>query len=343
MMKTRPRSPVAGVGSIERDEWDFSGVPDSELAGCCYWEYARESAFIRETLREYREWFLAGGLLNKAADALFKKMDAIQSIGDVSQVLVRGCSFKPGIVWQSVDDEAENYRHREAPPITGSFPAPWQELDPKERAYRARLANYPETIIPMPVERGDGYEAEDIARYYRTKHDRMMDAWREVQRQNPGKSEVQLREEGKLAPYEEIQPSLFWESGREVTVLRIAWANYTNDELAGAFRKWLKENRPEKFPVPSNKGRKPGDVRAHLTRLAVMRLLSRFKGADIFNPRNPAGIEILETSPFTGRKWLDSTKWHDARREARQLFHKLFPFLPAKEKPLSWERKPPGK
>jgi hypothetical protein len=29
-------------------------VPDSELVACCYWEYARESAFIRATLAELR-------------------------------------------------------------------------------------------------------------------------------------------------------------------------------------------------------------------------------------------------------------------------------------------------
>jgi hypothetical protein len=32
--------------SILRIEWDFAAVPDDELLACCYWEYARESAFV---------------------------------------------------------------------------------------------------------------------------------------------------------------------------------------------------------------------------------------------------------------------------------------------------------
>ena len=43
-----------------------------------------------------------------------------------------------------------------------------------------------------------------------------------------------------------------------------------------------------------------------------------------------------------GDKWLDAGKWREARREARKTFHKLFPFLPKGEKPLSWERQSPG-
>lgn len=33
---------------LESADWNFDAVPDPELVACCYWEYARESAFIRE-------------------------------------------------------------------------------------------------------------------------------------------------------------------------------------------------------------------------------------------------------------------------------------------------------
>lgn len=330
--------------SLPREEWDFSAVPDDELRGCCYWEYARESEFIRETLRQYRESLHTGFSRDaKTSDAIFARMDRIQSIGDISNVIVCGCSFEPGTVWQSMDPDSANYRHREAPPVTGSFPGPWQSLSRGEQAYRSRLANYGEGIIPKAIERGDYLEAEDIAKHCRSKLDVVFSAFQELQRQNPGKSEVQLREEGKLVPYEETPPSLFWESGREVTVLRIAWANCTNDELVRAFRLWVKTNRPKPIPVPSNKGRKPGDLRAQLTRLAVLRLLSRFKPSEILDPQSKEGRAILEAKPFSGRKWFDTTKWHDARREAGQFFRRLYPFLPVTEKPQSWVRRPPGK
>jgi hypothetical protein len=343
MKKAKRRSTEEAVELLEREDWDFSDVPDGELVGCCYWEYARESAFIRETLHRYREWFAEGGKRDKASDELFARTDRIQSAGRAGEMLLRGCTLKAGIVWQSTDPKREDYRHPEAPPITGSFPDPWQTLSSAERAYRARLANYGTGIVAVPIERGHGHEAEDIAKFYRSKWNEILSVFYEVQRQNPEKSERQLCDEGKLPPFEEISPSLFWESGREVTVLRIAWANYTNDELARAFRRWVKAHRPKQIPVPSDQGRKPGDVRAQLTRLAVMRLLSRFKPSDIFKLRDDGRFEIWETKQFAGRKWFDGTKWHDARREAGQFFRRLFPFLPMAEKPLSWDRQPPGK
>jgi len=45
----------SGAALAEVD-WNFAAVPDAELVACCYWEYARESAFIRDTLRDYRDW-----------------------------------------------------------------------------------------------------------------------------------------------------------------------------------------------------------------------------------------------------------------------------------------------
>jgi hypothetical protein len=128
--------------SLRPEDWDFSELPDSELVGCCYWEYARESDFIRKTLGRYREWFLSGGKRNKHSEQLFNHMDRIQSIGDISEVIIRGCSFPSGIIWQHNDDTAPNYRHPTADPITGSFPTPWQALSSEERTSRARTAKH---------------------------------------------------------------------------------------------------------------------------------------------------------------------------------------------------------
>lgn len=50
--------------SLEEVDWNFDGVPDGELIACCYWEYARESKFIRERLQAYRKkWWCPGGEL----------------------------------------------------------------------------------------------------------------------------------------------------------------------------------------------------------------------------------------------------------------------------------------
>ncbi len=72
------RTPVEGVsGPLEPEDWDFSEVPNQELMSCCYWEYARESDFIRDTLRSYQKWWAAGGPRDKRGDALFRDMDKI--------------------------------------------------------------------------------------------------------------------------------------------------------------------------------------------------------------------------------------------------------------------------
>lgn len=49
-------TPSAATFKLDRKEWDFSNVTDNaERVACCWWEYARESVFIRETVRCYYE------------------------------------------------------------------------------------------------------------------------------------------------------------------------------------------------------------------------------------------------------------------------------------------------
>jgi hypothetical protein len=331
------------LSPLEVADWDFSGVPDDELIGCCYWEYSRESDFICQTLRSYREWFLSGGSRNEQSDRLFASMDRIQSIGDISEVIIRGCSLPAAAVWQSENELAPHYRHPEADPITGSFPAPWQSLSREERACRAHRAKHGTRLHSPPIERADYYEAEDIAKYHRARVNNLLKEYREIQTANPSKSEVQLIEEGKLKPFPDVPSSLFWESGREVTVLRINWSDYTNDQLTQYFRRWVKTHRPPQIPVPSGRGRKPGDWRAHLTRLGVMRLLGRFTPSQILQLNGRIAKLVRRSKQFAKSKWRDSTKWHDARREASKVFSSMFPFLPPDEIPRSWTRVTPKK
>jgi hypothetical protein len=311
---------------LTRDDWDFSGVPDSELFGCCYWEYARESAFIRDVRQRCLE---SRRTTARRDEQLHVDCQRLESIGYISEVFLRGCSLEPGVIYQGKDDTAANYCHSGAPPITGSFPDAWQSLSPGERAYRARLANYGRGIVAVPIERGHGHEAEDIAKFYRSKWNEILSVFYEVQRQNPGKSESQLCDEGKLPPFEEIPPSLFWESGREVTVLRIAWANYTNDEIANYFRRWVKAHRPKEIPVPSNQGRKRISDRVKLERLAIMRLLHPFTVAEL-RTVCPDAWKCYDTS---------NRRWRTDVNKAHAHFRALFPFLAKDEFPRSWPQK----
>lgn len=117
-------------------DWNFDAVPDGELVACCYWEYARESVFIRDTLRQYREWFLAGGKWDENTDKLSAKLETIQCSSEQAGVFTRGCAFEPNRVWQSKNPKKPNYCHPDAPPITDnrkfSLPVASLELRRKE-------------------------------------------------------------------------------------------------------------------------------------------------------------------------------------------------------------------
>lgn len=136
----------------------------------------------------------------------------------------------------------------------------------------------------------------------------------------------------------QICPNYFSSDGTETLVVEIDWGEMTNEQLIEEFRIWLKENEPGNVKRPDKRGRKPKDWRANLARLATMRLMARFTATELdrFSP-------VWKTMQFGGKKWADPTKWRDARREAGMLFHRLFPFLPKEEKPLSWERQKPLK
>lgn len=118
--------------SLSRLDWDFTAVPDDELFGCCLWEYARESNFIRRTLHSYREWFLSGGQRSEESERLFAATDRIQSIGDISEVIIRGCSFASNVAWQSKDEAhrppQSQYRAivAESPEIGGRILHVWE-------------------------------------------------------------------------------------------------------------------------------------------------------------------------------------------------------------------------
>ena len=342
-MKNRNQeTPSKGVNLSEFD-WNFDKVPDGELIACCYWEYARESAFIREVRkRSWEHWkplYLKDQWWNAQEDKrIHEDMQKVQSIGYPAEVFLHGFSCPPDGVLPDAPPLKPGEVHR----LTGSFPKPWQKLTKEERAYRAHMGNDVERIPLVPFKRALFLDAKDIVEWVGARRRESYTANERVRRENPTKSEEALQREGKLC-FPEIQPSLYWAGGKEVTVVAINWAAFTNDEIANYFRRWVKANRPKSIKSPSGQGHKAKDCRAQLTRLAVMRLLAHFSALEIVDDRRNKFPAIWETKQFSGRKWEDVTKWHDARREAGRLFRMLFPFLAPDEKPLSWERQRPGK
>lgn len=328
---------------LSKFEWNFDTVPDTELIACCYWENARESAFIRDLRkRSWEHWrplYVKGKWWNEPEDKnLHADLQKVQSIGYPAEVFLRGISCPP----DGVLPDALPLKRGEVYQTTGSFPKPWLALTETERRYRSHIGTDVERIPLVPFKRGTSLDAKDIREFVERRQIAAEIEREQIRRQNPKLNEETLLRLGKLK-YPETLPSLYWEGGGEVTVATINWGSFTNDEIVNYFRKWVKANRPKHYLMPNRKGHKPGDWRANLTRLAVMRLLSRFTALEIIDPRHNRFPAVLETKQFKGRKWEDPTKWYDARREAGALFQKLFPFLSKDDRPISWRRQAPVK
>jgi len=304
--------------NLPRHEWNFDGVPDDELVACCYWEYARESAFIRKLRQQCIQNWRSGGCRDQK---LHEELQRAQSIGYPSEVFLRGFFFEPNINYQSKNEKLPNGRHPNAPAITGSFPQPWQLLSQVERKCRSTIKEDVTTLELVPFQISHWYFAKVVACYVESQPQQMKE---------------------KLPPNQGLQPIRpgLGISNAETLLVDIAWDFFTDDQIVNYFRRWVKYARPKDRRAPSGRGHKPGDWRAALTRLAVMRLLSRFAALRLV--AGNAFPEIWKSSQFAGRKWTDVTKWHAARREARQTFQKLFPFLPKSNLPLSWKRPVPA-
>ncbi len=321
-------------------EWNFDTIPNNELIACCYWEYARESAFICNTLKEYRDWILAGSEWSDRAGKMIQNLESIHTVGRVSEVFVRGCSLSHDRFTQSANPKKPNYRHPHAPPITGKFPAPWQLLSEPERKYRSHIRSRVEQFQIVPIKLSHWGWAKEIARECKRTADARHEArknWEAKYLTGVANGNSAAKTNAPPAPeFQEIRPRTRWGVG-ETLMVDIAWECFTNDQIVNYFRQWVKAARPKEVPAPSDRGHKPGDWRAKLTRLAVMRLLSHSSASKLFS--NNGFPAVWKTKQFSASKWGDSTKWYTARREARKIFNALFPFVPKNEKPRSWSRR----
>ena len=104
--------------------WNFDGVPSDELEVCCWWEYARESAFIRSVHQ--------------------RSIDGNPSCGSMARI--QGYGKYP---WLIVDRFFG----------LGQFPLPWQQLSKRDRRKGVLPANADK---PHPFGRGHWVETIKI-------------------------------------------------------------------------------------------------------------------------------------------------------------------------------------
>jgi hypothetical protein len=303
-------------------DWNFDNVPDDELVACCYWEYARESEFLRELRKRCQKCQQSAGVDEALLHADLQK---VQSIGYPANFFLHGFFCPP----DGVLPDALPLKPGEVYRLTGSFPKPWQLLTKEEREYRAFIP--PHGIVDfvqiVPFQRGIFLDAKDIVQTVTSQRRQRDQANEQTRRVNPGLTDEVLTRQGKLR-FPDIRPSLIYERGTEHTVVQISWGLFTNEEIIQAFRQWVKANRPEDIRKPDGKGRnKTRDWRVALERLAIMRLLHEFR------------LRGLSTTCPKAWSLYGKRECYKERKRAGEMFHRLFPFLSQSECPLHWPTK----
>lgn len=303
-------------------DWNFEEVPDTELMACCYWEYARESEFIRDVRQRCMKVKHSAGLDEKKLHA---DLQRVQSIGYAANIFLRGFFCPPDGVLPDAVPLQPGEVHR----LTGCFPKPWQALTKEERDYRATIP--PPSLVDfvelVPFRRGIFLDARDIVERVESHRWQRDLANAEARRANPGLSDAALERLGKLQ-FSDVSPSVIYASGTEKTVVEINWGIFTNEEIIQSFREWAKASRPEDLPGPDGKGRnKARDWRVALERLALMRLLHQFCLRDL-----PQGCP-------KAWKLYGKREFYKERKRSGVMFHRLFHFLAPAERPLHWPTK----
>lgn len=107
--------------SLSEFDWNFDNVAKSELVVCCYWEYARDSAFLRSLRQRYGEAARVNLAPTEYDEFLQRDFDkAFWALSGISFV------FQERLRW--VDGGIVE------PGFVSPFPKPWQSLSGGERA-----------------------------------------------------------------------------------------------------------------------------------------------------------------------------------------------------------------
>jgi len=291
------------ASKLDEREWNFSDrdkVPDDELGACCYWEYGRESKSLRELAGLVRD---RRSLSPQQAQRMHSELGRLFTIG------------RPGELFRTMASE---------------FPKPWQSLTPEQRKQGADFApqknNRFLSELPMP----------DKFAPFTAKATLGDVAWLNGQAQRiyeEDKTKPPQLLHSKAVELERIEhkiSAIYPRDGIETLVAKIGWREFSNKEIADAFRKWVFENRPKEMPESPRRGHQVDEWRARLERLGLLRLRHALSVEETIQA-------ITQTLPSVKRK---ATKFHEPgvlNQEAEKAidnFHKLFPFLDNAEKPL---------
>jgi len=243
---------------IQSQEWDFSRVLRAEQKACCYYEFARESTYIMETLKN---------------------------------PLPFDCS----------DPRVEKLRHSPLPP-RNDYDCSWLLKEPK---WRAQFCE----------ELAERFGALTYARSLERTMDRAFHVG--------------------MAPHflqtlwnEDTMRALDQDTGLETLLVSIDWSNFDDKEIVLQVKKWVKDERPPGMGVHSKKGKKTSVWQMHLRKLGILRLRHNYSSDETL--RMPLPRDLSD-------KFYDQEEVNRYCRGARKALQLLYPFLPEKELPQSWQ------
>jgi hypothetical protein len=311
----RKRSPVSplppDLSVDDPHNWDFDVVPEAEQKVCCLWEYARESAFIRDTLQRVSlAWKMPDWVVEQEANTSEFWVRLRQNYGWV----------KPEEANQ-IDENLRTIGNCQITRdfffprdilLTGhaeSFPIPWRSLTVTQRKERVGIVARQRKAKPVGGFRIANFPLVDnFARAV---------------------SEADRKANADAPPFKRIDPRIVTRWGSELLLIEIEWGRLSPDTIAQCFRKWVTTpaNRPKCFS--SRTGRPAGtfDPFAALDGLAIMRLLHHCK---------PSEAETKAPKLWQRHKGKQLFRTREA---AHKTFRTIFPLLPKDERPLSWPTK----
>jgi hypothetical protein len=316
----RPPAKVGTAPPLAAYEWSFDDLPDAEVEICCYWEYARESQFIRS----FRERCAQPGnsiidleSFKKAVDADFEKLAA--GLGRKALLFQEGIYGLGGKTW---------YKEEISP-----FPKPWQALSPEMRRLLLETAGWIADKFSafrwsVPV-----WALALAQRYAAPRQPTIESSIQETPSKISQKCFVWPQDPKQCEKNEEYfgdeeraeKPSLKWITGVETLMVEIEWGRFTNKEIINSFIRWVKVHRPKNVKGPSRRGIKDTRWIVALQRLGTMRALNAHKLADNEFPERVKGR--------AGK----NCNWE--RQKALENFREFFPFLPESAKPIHWGTK----
>jgi hypothetical protein len=339
---------MKAVESLHSHEWDFDKVPDSELVASCWWEYARESAHIRDNVDRARdEWPYIGKERYIIYPESWKTLRSIAIDGESLSVFLQSLPLQPNAIHVLPDRtvfcwpdkprpiEWQSLTQAERRKWAGSFPAPWLSLMGAERQGWVKLLDALNTRKFVPVNLADSSQARLLLQHWQSvvsSRNQKHQEWyrRYFRRDESGKPYVLPGALDNQPDYGAIRPGISLGTV-ELLTLEIAWGQYTNDEIASYLREVLPSLRPESLPSPDSRGKtRPEIQRTALRDLGVMRLLNFSTVANLKN-RCSAAADY-----FRHLGWLGTDReknFSAARKRALRNFKAWFPHLPDSDLP----------